>query len=401
MAPLISALFACLAVYIVILAAYLLLITMAAAFYRLATPADAQPLRVAILVPAHNEEMQIQETVTTLLASAYPVERRDVFVISDNSSDATAVRAREAGATVFERVDPVNPGKGQAIDWLLTSEAECLRRYDVLAVVDADTAVDADFLEQISNTLQVPGVRVAQGSHGVSNPEANWRTAITTAGFSMINHLRPMGRNALGCSTELNGNGMAFESRLLVERGWTAHSVVEDIEMALQLLLDGVMVRFNPKARVWAEMATSRTQAAPQRRRWEGGRFQIMRMYLPRLLLKFVTTARIRYLDAFLNLLVPPLSLLVLIQLAGVAFALAWLPQWLPLMVLCLGVTALHVFVSLAAVRAPAKVWLYLLAAPLFLLWKLPIYAGLIVRPRQNQWVRTERNAEARAKTKS
>src|SRR5690606_31617806 len=139
--PLLSVLFAGLAVYLVLVAAYLLIITVAAMFHRTGTASDPAALRLAVLVPAHNEEMQIQETVTTLLASDYPQDCRDVLVISDNSSDATAARAREAGAIVFERVDPVNPGKGQAIDWLLQTEAERLHGYDALLVVDADTAV--------------------------------------------------------------------------------------------------------------------------------------------------------------------------------------------------------------------------------------------------------------------
>jgi cellulose synthase/poly-beta-1,6-N-acetylglucosamine synthase-like glycosyltransferase len=390
--------FVCCAVFLGLVAAYILLITMAAFLYRKPAMADDPLPRIAVFVPAHNEEMQIAETVRVILGSDYPAGHRDVIVISDNSTDDTAARARDAGAVVFERRDPVNPGKGQAMDWLLHSQRELLSTYDIFAVVDADTSVAPDFLREMAVMMRRDGVDVVQGAHGVSNPSVNWRTALTTAGFAMVNHLRPMGRTALGCSTELNGNGMAFRARLLLDRGWTAHSVVEDIEMSLQLLLDGTMVRFNPDAKVWAEMAASRQQAGPQRRRWEGGRFEIMRMFLPRLIGRFFGTGRVRYLDAFMGLLIPPLSLLVLLQLACLFVAAMLFPAWLPAVLACMGITALHVFAALFVVRAPAKVWLYLAAAPAFLLWKLPIYGGLLMRPRQKQWVRTERNAEAQAK---
>jgi hypothetical protein len=99
-----------------------------------------------------------------------------------------------------------------------------------------------------------------------------------------------------------------------------------------------------------------------------------------------------------MGLLIPPLSLLVLLQLACLFVAAMLFPAWLPAVLACMGITALHVFAALFVVRAPAKVWLYLAAAPAFLLWKLPIYGGLLMRPRQKQWVRTERNAEAQAK---
>lgn len=397
MTLIVDVVFGAIAWYIALVAAYLLVITLAAWFYRRPARSAAEPAYIAVLVPAHNEETHIVATVAALHASAYPEDRRDVIVLSDNSSDATAAQARVAGARVFERVDPDNPGKGQAIDWILATHRDRLAVYDALAVVDADTIVDGLFLQGISDALNEPTVQVVQGAHGISNPTANWRTALTTAGFAMINHLRPMGRNALGCSTELNGNGMAFRTELLLKRGWTAHSVVEDIEMALQLLMDGVMVRFSSDAKVMAEMATSRRQAGPQRKRWEGGRFEIMRMYLPRLLLRFVSTGRLRFLDAFLNLLVPPLSLLVLIQLGALVVGALWFPLWLPVLGASVFITAVHVFAALIAVRAPIQVWGYLVAAPMFLAWKVPIYAGLMLRPRQRQWVRTERNPDTSA----
>jgi 1,2-diacylglycerol 3-beta-glucosyltransferase len=390
--------FAGVAIYCLVIAAYLLLITIAAFIYLKPTAAVEATPRIAVLVPAHNEELQIDQTVRALRTLDYPRSLFDVMVISDNSSDHTADFARKAGGLVFERHDPQHPGKGQAIDWLLKTHVELLRNYEILVVVDADTRVSATFLHEMAAMLAVPGIDVVQGAHGVSNPSVNWRTALTTAGFAMINQLRPMGRNALGCTTELNGNGMAFRAQLLLDHGWTAHSVVEDIEMAVQLLLKGHMVSINPDAHVWAEMATTRHQATPQRRRWEGGRFQIMAMYLPRLFQRFMTTGNVRHLDAFLNLLIPPLTLLVFAQLACLALAMLLFHAWIPWLAACLAITAIHVLAGLYIIRAPAKVWLYLAAAPIFLLWKVLIYAGLLVRPRQTQWVRTERNAEIRAK---
>ncbi len=45
--------------------------------------------RVAILVPAYNEEASIAGTLESLLALDYPLDRREVVVMSDASTDRT------------------------------------------------------------------------------------------------------------------------------------------------------------------------------------------------------------------------------------------------------------------------------------------------------------------------
>src|SRR5580704_15206089 len=73
--------------------------------WRNPVPAPAEPLRTRfdVIVPAHDEELGIAATVESLLAVDYPEELRRVLVVADNCQDATAVRAREAGAVVLER----------------------------------------------------------------------------------------------------------------------------------------------------------------------------------------------------------------------------------------------------------------------------------------------------------
>ena len=72
-------------------------------------------------------------------------------------------------------------------------------------------------------------------------------------------------RTALGGSCGLYGNGMAFRVRGAARSAWTDH-LTEDMELQLELLLDGVLVAYAPDAVVEAEMPTSlagaRTQTA-------------------------------------------------------------------------------------------------------------------------------------------
>src|SRR5215831_15498989 len=65
------------------------------------TPDYAAPhVRFAIVVPAHNEEAGIRETLQNLLRVDYPDALRKVVVVADNCTDKTAEEAEAAGAVV-------------------------------------------------------------------------------------------------------------------------------------------------------------------------------------------------------------------------------------------------------------------------------------------------------------
>ncbi|MDZ4859596.1 MAG: glycosyltransferase family 2 protein [Candidatus Hydrogenedentes bacterium] len=394
----VNALMAVPALCLGVVSGYLLLLVIGSCFHRKQTNTAAAPLRFAVLTPAHNEELQIANTVAQILASDYPRDMLHSFVIADNCTDATAQRAREAGATVFERNDPVLRGKGQALDWCLRTHRDTLVEYAAIALVDADASMDSRFLTELSASLSHPDVSVVQAWNGVSNPEANWRTALTWAGFALINGLRPAGRSFWGGTADIKGNGMAFRSDVLLAYGWPAHSIVEDIEFSVRLLLDDVRVYCNHDAIVISEMPTTQQQAEPQRKRWESGRVETLRNFAPPLLRALMRSPRWRYLDMLLELCVPPLSLLVFSQLlmiavaAGAGFFVGW--HWPIIFASYFATTILYVVAGLYQRNAPREVWVGLLAAPLFLLWKIPFYGRLLFGGKQKTWERTQRLAE-------
>ena len=67
--------------------------------------------RYAFMICARNEENVIGELAESLRAQDYPEELYDIYVLADNCIDATARKAREAGAIVYERFNPEKVGK--------------------------------------------------------------------------------------------------------------------------------------------------------------------------------------------------------------------------------------------------------------------------------------------------
>ncbi len=89
--------------------------------------------KVSVLIPAHNEERHIFETVTAVRAIP---EVSEIVVVDDASVDDTARLAAEAGATVISL--PGNIGKGGALNKGLKNVTG-----DVIALVDGDLGLTA------------------------------------------------------------------------------------------------------------------------------------------------------------------------------------------------------------------------------------------------------------------
>ena len=376
-------------------ASYLLLCTIAAYLFRKEAATENRFLNVGVLIPAHNEEDGIVNTIKGVLACDYPINRLKIFVIADNCTDRTAERARNAGALVFERFDSINRGKGQALDWFLKNSLEMYRNSDIITIIDADVSPDKNYLREISASLSNPKIRIVQAFNSVSNPEDGWRPALSDAAFNIFCHLRMAGSVRLAGTAVLKGNGMAFKTELLKKYGWPCHSVVEDMEFTLHLLVDGITVSYNPDAVIRSEMVTSGKNATSQRSRWEGGRFMLVRKMTLPLLKLFATTGQTRYLYALAELATPPLSLLVMLFALATAGALMLLEgAWLMLATSFWLILVFYVISGQIQRRAPLSTWLYLAAAPLYILWKIPIYFGMILKKKSSTWIRTERESK-------
>ena len=96
-------------------------------------------VRVAVLIPAHDEEGVIEATLQSVMAAVGPGDR--VLVVADNCRDDTAAVARRSGAEVLHRVDPEHRGKGYALNHGLSHLRD--DPPDVVVVIDADCLVES------------------------------------------------------------------------------------------------------------------------------------------------------------------------------------------------------------------------------------------------------------------
>lgn len=376
---------------------WLLLLTLGAWFYRAKKWEDAPFAEMGVVIPAHNEELQMEETLAAVHRCSYPEGQLHVFVIADNCSDKTAEEARQGGAIVAERHNLEMRGKGQALDWFLTSQKELYQGCAFLTIIDADVIPESNYFKELNLSLSHPDVQVVQAYNGVANPYDSWRTALMSAAFNVFNHLRMAGNIRLFGTTTLKGNGMAFRREILEKYGWPAHSVVEDVEFSLMLLAEKVDVSYNPDAVIRSEMAVGRAQATSQRERWEGGRFALARDLLPSLVAK-CAKGKFRYFHALMDLAIPPLSLLLFTVVLTCVLSWLFLPLSLSVPLCCFFVLLFYVASGQLLMRAPLRLWCYLATAPFYVLWKLLVYLKMMVSGRKGKWTRTLRKSELEKK---
>ncbi|WZO95868.1 glycosyltransferase family 2 protein [Isosphaeraceae bacterium EP7] len=370
---------------------YLFLVTLAAAFYRRKPPsADAGSTRFLVVIPAHNEEAGVASTVQSCRAMDYPPGQFDVLVIADNCDDRTAEKAREAGALVVERSDPVKKTKGFALEYLFAHLAETGDRanYDAAVVIDADTLVDADLLRRFSGPIS-GGADWLQCYYTVRNADQSWRTQLLTYAYSLINGVMSQGQHVLGLGSGLRGNGMAFTFRGMDRVPWSSYGLAEDMEFCWQLRTAGERVTFVPETRVYAEMVSKGGQgAASQRTRWEVGRAKLKGMFTGPLLRSSKNSVLFKFLY-LIDINLPPLARLGLLLLLATALTLAWAPTALTLALNACLWAGLGCYLAspFLLMRLPLRYGQALIYAPFYAFWKV----ALLLRPKPEAWVRTER----------
>jgi cellulose synthase/poly-beta-1,6-N-acetylglucosamine synthase-like glycosyltransferase len=342
-------------------------------------------------VPAHNEAANIASCIQSLLASDRGGMDADVFVVADNCTDDTARIAEASGARVLTRTSETERGKGRALHFAFTS-LEPLG-YDCVLVVDADTLVAHNFIASAAGAMR-DGSAAVQTRYLVRNLEEGIRTRLLGLSLCAFNIVRLRGRERLGFSVGLLGNGFGLRSATLRAVPYLASSVVEDLEYHLSLIQNGFRVRFVDETSVFGEMPVRGEGVKTQRSRWEGGRIRMIYEIGPKLL-RGVLGGRLVFLEPLMELLLLPIAFHVLLLLVACSTPLA------PMRYVGFAGLAVLVIHLAAAVVLRGQGWrgaLVLLVAPIYVLWKLLLIPSMLRNARADQaWVRTKRNAELQA----
>lgn len=109
-----------------------------------AVEAPLPPARVIAIIPAHNEEIGIAQTIDSLRRQTQAPDH--ILVAADNCTDGTVDIARAMGVEVLETVDNAAKKAG-ALNQGLATILPSLQPHDVVLMMDADSRLNRDFVE--------------------------------------------------------------------------------------------------------------------------------------------------------------------------------------------------------------------------------------------------------------
>lgn len=224
---------------------------------------------VSIMIPAHNEEYVIANTVENILAIDYP--HFEIIVIDDRSSDNTPNVIKELEAK-YDKVKALIrsyeafPGKSAVLN-----DAMNLAKGDAILVFDADATVEPDFLNKLIPNLEPADVGAVQARKVIRNKDYNFLTRCQNNEYTLDTHFQT-GRDAVKGAVELRGNGELIKREALEDiGGWNNYTITDDLDMSTRLHIKGWDIRFCPNACVYEEGIIYVFPLFRQRRRWLEG----------------------------------------------------------------------------------------------------------------------------------
>ena len=354
---------------------------------------DRDPAPTVVVVPAHNEEAGLAATLRAIAETGFPDLR--ILVVADNCADATATVARACGALVIERTDPLRRGKGFALAYAQEHIRQMGVPPEIVTVIDADCRPQAEALALLSKAAS--GLRRPVQAKYLLTASAGASTKVQFSNFAFFikNCTRQRALSRLGAPALLNGTGMAFPWRLFEEANLATDSLVEDLDLGVALSDTGNSPFYLEHAVVLSEAASADAMVT-QRSRWEGGFVATARQIAPALLWKGLKTRSWSKFLSGLDLLIPPLTILVLCNLStiGIASLISlWTGQWLACLLLVATNVALAILLAVCWYREGRRFLSTsaLMSLPVYMLWKIPLYSKLL-RQKPGRWIRTERN---------
>ena len=198
--------------------------------------------KIAIIIPAHNEEDVIYDTIRSLIEKQkYPRDMYDIYVIADNCTDKTIELAKKAGAIVIEHID--NDPKHHMVGYALSYGLKELLRYDeskhydYMIRLDADNHVNDEFFLLMNDAFN-NGAKIARPYESALNMTQSSFTKACGLYYIFDSRVSSRVRERLHLDAHVNGPGSLTDMEIIRRiGGYDTVTMCEDTELYMKIYL--------------------------------------------------------------------------------------------------------------------------------------------------------------------
>ena len=235
-------------------------------------PSPGYNPRVAVLIPAYNEETVIVRTIRSVLNSDY--KNLHIIVIDDGSLDRTVEVAREAYAAEIaagrvQVLTKANGGKAAALNYALERLTE-----EVYVGIDADTVIAADAISKLIPHFEDQRIGAMAGNAKVGNRVNLW-TRWQALEYITSQNFERRALDLFHVVTVVPGAIGAWRTApVKAAGGYPVNTVAEDADLTMNLLEQGLRVDYEDRALAYTEAPIDAKGLMRQRFRWSFGTLQ-------------------------------------------------------------------------------------------------------------------------------
>ncbi|MBM7577866.1 glycosyltransferase family 2 protein [Jeotgalibacillus terrae] len=232
---------------------------------------------VSVLIPAHNEEIVIEDTLHAMAKLDYPGEL-NIYLLDDGSSDRTPEIGKsfqEAFSRIhYISVPPGEPkGKSRVLNYGLS-----IIESEYFLVYDADNQPEPDavkFLVEKAETT--PKAAGAVGYVKTRNADKNLLTQMIALEFQVFQLLMQSGRWQLLKLGSLAGTNMLLRKDIIDKLGkYDVYALAEDAELTIRLTAEGYLLPVVPASKTWEQEPETIKTFIKQRTRWLIGNLYLL-----------------------------------------------------------------------------------------------------------------------------
>ncbi|UUI40757.1 glycosyltransferase [Oceanobacillus oncorhynchi] len=180
---------------------------------------------VSIIIPVFNEEEWIQRTITTCFDQTYPIDKLEVIIVDDQSSDRSMEEIRKIVSKMYQEGKrfktknrlkfvqlPENGGKREAL-----VEGVKIAKHELVAFVDSDSFLEPNAIRNIVQPFQDPKMGGVAGRTEVENKFTNTLTKLQTVRYYIAFRIMKAAEATFDCVTCLSGPLSCYRKELVLK----------------------------------------------------------------------------------------------------------------------------------------------------------------------------------------